>query len=346
MSTPEFLPRSLTDKEQETFRRDFQDKEREIQRYIGVYLSGLVIVTGWVIGPQSRPIIAMALGNGGYNIYAFLIFLVLNVVFTLFLINKSLIIHEITQFMTYLAKSDSSYVYWDGWRRSRQSATKPVRSIYTASLGVLPICVSVLLMYGVASVLYRDPAALLQQLQQSENAAAPQDNRSLNSESHEVIVADISSEHLASVYRWAKVWFAIVGALHFFPLYFFYHNWIPTKRRWERIHQLQGSGNWFDQLKERPAGNNSFDVAASETVIKLYDKTTRRPLGTITEKQLRFLQDNLEEESSQDRDYYVTKDTLDFLRKQCGDEQLLRLLEEKLGKKTELEIEWRYEGSQ
>ena len=84
MPTEELTLRHLTEREQETFRRDFQDKEREIQRYIGVYLSGLVIVTGWVIGPQSRPILAMALGNDGYNVYAFLIFLVLNIVFTNF----------------------------------------------------------------------------------------------------------------------------------------------------------------------------------------------------------------------------------------------------------------------
>jgi len=34
MSSPDFVPRPLTDKEQETFRRDFQEKEREIQRYM------------------------------------------------------------------------------------------------------------------------------------------------------------------------------------------------------------------------------------------------------------------------------------------------------------------------
>ncbi|HJS82853.1 MAG TPA: hypothetical protein VJ742_08490, partial [Nitrososphaera sp.] len=119
--------RYLTDRELETFRRDYQDKEREIQRYIAIYLSGLVLVTGWIIGPQSRPLLVMALGNSGYNLYAFLIFVVLNIVFTNFLIYKSIIIHEITQFMTVVAKPDSGFVYWDSWRRSPQSATKPVR---------------------------------------------------------------------------------------------------------------------------------------------------------------------------------------------------------------------------
>src|SRR4051812_47477564 len=107
------MTRQFNDKELETFRRDFQDKEREIQRYIGVYLSGLVLFTGWIVGPQSRPLLAMALGNGGYNIYAFLIFVVLNIVFTNFLIYKSIIIHVITQFMTVVAKDDSSFLSWD-----------------------------------------------------------------------------------------------------------------------------------------------------------------------------------------------------------------------------------------
>ncbi|MGI8837486.1 MAG: hypothetical protein ACR2H4_12740 [Pyrinomonadaceae bacterium] len=156
--------RHLTDKELETFRRDYQDKEREIQRYIGVYLSGLVLVTGWIIGPQSRPLLVMALGNSGYNLYAFLIFVVLNILFTNCLIYKSLIIDEITQFMTVVAKSDSGFVYWDSWRRSPQSATKPVRAIYTLTLSVLPIAVSVLMMFGVWNLLKADPNQLANRL--------------------------------------------------------------------------------------------------------------------------------------------------------------------------------------
>lgn len=328
MSTPDFLPRFLNDKEQETFRRDFQDKEREIQRYIGVYLSGLVIVTGWVIGPQSRPVIAMALGNGGYNIYAFLIFLVLNIVFTIFLINKSLVIHEITQFMTYLAKPDSSYVYWDSWRRSPQSATKPVRAIYFVSLAVLPLCASALLLYGVGHVIFRDPHQLLQQLS--------------GSESGDLKAASLSFEQLGSVYRYARIWFVIVGALHFFPFYFFYHNWLPTRRRWKQIHQLRGSEGWFDELKKLPT-STQVDNVPSQTIIRLYDKSTGRPLGTITEEQLRSLQNNLQEESADDHDYYIVDATLDLLREQHVDERLLQLLRENLGNKKELEIEWKRE---
>jgi hypothetical protein len=328
MSSPDFVPRPLTDKEQETFRRDFQDKEREIQRYIGVYLSGLVIVTGWVIGPQSRPVIAMALGNGGYNIYAFLIFLVLNIVFTIFLINKSLVIHEITQFMTYLAKPDSAYVYWDRWRRSRQSATRPVRAIYTMSLAVLPFCASAILMYGVWHVVFRDPASLVQQLQNSEPAS---------------VAVSAPPSNLASVFRWAKVWFAIVAVLHFFPVYFFWQNWIPTKRRWKRIHELRGSEDWFDELRPRTT-NSASAIDPSRTVINLYDKATQRLLGMITEEELRFLQDNLAEEGDEDHDYYLSEATIESLENRRGDKRLLQLLRKNLGSTNELEIEWKREA--
>jgi hypothetical protein len=52
--------RLLTKEEQDSFREDFRETEKEIQKYIGVYLSGLILVTGWIVGPQSKPVLEIA----------------------------------------------------------------------------------------------------------------------------------------------------------------------------------------------------------------------------------------------------------------------------------------------
>ncbi|MGH7607557.1 MAG: hypothetical protein ACREME_09470 [Gemmatimonadales bacterium] len=44
-------------------------------------------------------------------------------------------------------------------------------------------------------------------------------------------------------------------------------------------------------------------------MIELRDKDGGEPLGTINERQLQFLVDQLEEESSEDRDYYINAPT-------------------------------------
>ena len=56
----------------------------------------------------------MILGNEGYNLYALLLLVVLNIIFINFLIYKSLIVHEITQFISYLSKPESGFNYWPG----------------------------------------------------------------------------------------------------------------------------------------------------------------------------------------------------------------------------------------
>lgn len=52
---------------------------------------------------------------------------------------------------------------------------------------------------------------------------------------------------------------------------------------------------------------------------KLYNATTGAELGEITDEQLEFLQDQLEEESAEDQDYYINQETLDYFAEQgCG----------------------------
>ena len=53
-------------------------------------------------------------------------------------------------------------------------------------------------------------------------------------------------------------------------------------------------------------------------------------LGTISESQLDFLIDNLEEEFEEDEEYYLNADTLDYLKEQGADRDLIGILEKAL----------------
>ena len=57
------------------------------------------------------------------------------------------------------------------------------------------------------------------------------------------------------------------------------------------------------------------------------DSYERKSVGTITESQLDFLTDNLEEEFEEDEDYWINQTTIEYLREQGADEELLQLLE-------------------
>ena len=80
-------------------------------------------------------------------------------------------------------------------------------------------------------------------------------------------------------------------------------------------------------------------------MIKLCDKDTGVFLGTITEVQLQFLVDQLEEESTEDTDYYINQATLnqatlDLFEEAGADADLLALLRQALGTREDIEIQW------
>lgn len=75
-------------------------------------------------------------------------------------------------------------------------------------------------------------------------------------------------------------------------------------------------------------------------MIELRNKATGQRLGSVTEEQLRFLIDHLEEESHDDRDYYLNTTTLDALAGKSADGELIGLLRQALGERGEVEIEW------
>lgn len=73
---------------------------------------------------------------------------------------------------------------------------------------------------------------------------------------------------------------------------------------------------------------------------KLYDKETGEAIGDITPQQLRFLTDQLEEESLEDRDYYINRATLEMFEEDGVDPALLQVLRRALGDRDEMEVEW------
>ena len=76
-------------------------------------------------------------------------------------------------------------------------------------------------------------------------------------------------------------------------------------------------------------------------MIRLYDKDTGQYLGRIEDEAFQFLIDNLEEESFTDTDYYIDRQTLDFLKEKGMNEALVKLIEGAMGEGEEIEI--RYE---
>ena len=75
-------------------------------------------------------------------------------------------------------------------------------------------------------------------------------------------------------------------------------------------------------------------------MIQLNDKDTGAFIGTITEDNLQFLTDQLEEESDEDQDYYINEATLDIFEEGEADKALVSLLRGALSGRTEMEIRW------
>jgi processive 1,2-diacylglycerol beta-glucosyltransferase len=73
---------------------------------------------------------------------------------------------------------------------------------------------------------------------------------------------------------------------------------------------------------------------------KVYDKESDELIGTVTATELQFLIDQLEEEDSEDRDYYVDRASLDWFEEQGADPALMTLLRQALGEREGMDIRW------
>ena len=75
-------------------------------------------------------------------------------------------------------------------------------------------------------------------------------------------------------------------------------------------------------------------------MIDLFNASTNQLIGNITEADLQVLVDGLEEESSQDQDYYITRETIDVLADGRATTHLVGLLRNALGASDGVDIRW------
>lgn len=76
-------------------------------------------------------------------------------------------------------------------------------------------------------------------------------------------------------------------------------------------------------------------------MIDLFLKGTNELLGSITETELKYLEDSLEETSDEDRDYFVDQATIDLLADGRATDHLVHLLKKAVGSGEGVEIEWK-----
>jgi hypothetical protein len=75
-------------------------------------------------------------------------------------------------------------------------------------------------------------------------------------------------------------------------------------------------------------------------VINLYRVANDQLIGSISPGDLQVLIDVLEEESSQDQDYYIDAPTLDLLADAGASEAMLNMLRLALGTSDGLDVRW------
>jgi hypothetical protein len=75
-------------------------------------------------------------------------------------------------------------------------------------------------------------------------------------------------------------------------------------------------------------------------MIDLYNDATNQLIGSITENDLKVLIDALEEESSEDQDYYIDRATLDVIGDGRATDHLINVLRNALGSSDGVDIRW------
>ena len=75
-------------------------------------------------------------------------------------------------------------------------------------------------------------------------------------------------------------------------------------------------------------------------MIRLTDKDSGQLIGTVTDEQFKFLVDLLEEESTEDADYFIDSGTLEWMEEEGADKSLVSVLRDGLGDREEMEVRW------
>lgn len=73
---------------------------------------------------------------------------------------------------------------------------------------------------------------------------------------------------------------------------------------------------------------------------KLIRIDTDVEIGTISDAQLKFLVEQLEEEHEEDQDYFIDRDTLELMADNGADPELLAMLEKAMADDDEMDIAW------
>ena len=76
-------------------------------------------------------------------------------------------------------------------------------------------------------------------------------------------------------------------------------------------------------------------------MVKVFNKATNELLGRISDDELTFLQDQLEEEGINDRDYYLRRETIEEFEKSSeATQHLVTVLKTGLRNDEAVEIRW------
>ena len=75
-------------------------------------------------------------------------------------------------------------------------------------------------------------------------------------------------------------------------------------------------------------------------MVKIYNKTTGEFIGRISETELDFLAEQLEEESSKDTDYYIREETLKQFTEDGAPARLMEVLRGGIRGDNAIEIRW------
>jgi hypothetical protein len=75
-------------------------------------------------------------------------------------------------------------------------------------------------------------------------------------------------------------------------------------------------------------------------MIRLKNKESGEDLGSISEDELQFLIDHLEEEFEEDTDYYLNRVTVEMLKDAGAERALMDILEHALGDGDDVEVVW------
>lgn len=75
-------------------------------------------------------------------------------------------------------------------------------------------------------------------------------------------------------------------------------------------------------------------------MIILKNKLTGQMIGSISEADLQYLIDHLEEEHGEDKDYWLNRAELEVLAEKGADPAMIEMIEAALGENDDVEIIW------